>query len=234
MIKYIKGRYRLYQTKFSFGATSAIITNLGLITGLDSLSHPKLSIIGGILVIALADNISDSVGIHIYQESECIPDKEVWFSTFSNFFTRILVSLTFIILVLVLPIRLAVFCSIIWGLLLLAFMSYTIAKDRAVKPYKAIFEHISIAIFVIIVSGLVGRSVLRPSSAQSVRLISIKGLRSALIKTNSAVNYYLCAESSAMWDQSQLSTCCLVGCADSNIADMTALALASLTLVKGF
>ena len=157
MLDYVKNKCRLYQTKFSFGATSAIITNLGLIIGLDSLAHPKLSIIGGILVIALADNISDSVGIHIYQESECITDREVWFSTFSNFFTRILVSLTFIILVLALPIRLAVFCSMVWGLLLLAFMSYTIAKDRGVSPYRAIFEHISIAVFVIIVSSFLGK-----------------------------------------------------------------------------
>jgi VIT1/CCC1 family predicted Fe2+/Mn2+ transporter len=157
MINYIKNKCRLYQTKFSFGATSAIITSLGLITGLDSLSHPKLSIIGGILVIALADNISDSVGIHIYQESECIPDKEVWFSTFSNFLTRILVSLTFIILVLVLPIRLAVSCSIIWGLSLLAFMSYTIAKDRGINTYRAIFEHVGIAIFVTFASSFIGK-----------------------------------------------------------------------------
>ena len=157
MLDYIKSKCRLYQSKFSFGATSAIITSLGLIIGLDSLSHPRLSIIGGILVIALADNISDSVGIHIYQESECITDREVWFSTFSNFFARVLVSLTFIILVLALPIRLAVSCSIVWGLSLLAFMSYTIAKDRGVNPYRAIFEHTSIAIFVIIASSFVGK-----------------------------------------------------------------------------
>lgn len=157
MLNYIKNKCRLHQTKFSFGATSAIITSLGLIIGLDSLSHPKLSIVGGILVIAVADNISDSVGIHIYQESECIPDKEVWFSTLSNFFTRILVSFTFIALVIALPIRLAVPCSIAWGLLLLAFMSYTIAKDRGISPYKAIFEHLSIAILVIIASNFAGK-----------------------------------------------------------------------------
>ena len=157
MQKIPKGQHRLYQTKFSFGATSAIITSLGLIIGLDSLAHPKLSIVGGILVIAIADNISDSVGIHIYQESECITDREVWFSTLSNFFTRVLVSLTFIILVLALPIKLAVSCSIVWGLLLLALMSYTIAKGRGVNPYKAIFEHISIATLVIIASSFVGK-----------------------------------------------------------------------------
>lgn len=148
---------RLSQTKFSFGTTSAIITNLGLITGLDTLAHPKLSIIGGILVIALADNISDSVGIHVYQESECIGEKEVWFSTITNFLARLLVSSTFILLVALLPINLAVSCSIAWGLTLLAMMSYTIAKGRKMNPLRAIFEHISIAVVVIIASHIIGK-----------------------------------------------------------------------------
>ncbi len=153
-------RCRLKQTKFSFGATSAIITNLGLVTGLVTLAHPKLSIIGGILVIALADNIADSFGIHIYQESECIGIKEAWLSTLSNFISRIFVSLIFIVLVAVLPIKLAVLCSIIWGLSLLTVISYVIAKDRKVNPYQAIFEHISIAVVVITLSHFVGRGII--------------------------------------------------------------------------
>ena len=148
---------RLGQTKFSFGATSAIITNLALITGLDTMANAKLSIIGSILAIALADNIADSAGIHVYQESECIDKKEVWFSTFSNFFTRLLGSLTFIFLIVVLPIKAAVFCSVVWGLALLTFLTYTISKDRGVKPYSAIFEHMAIASFVIIASHFCGK-----------------------------------------------------------------------------
>ena len=108
-------------------------------------------------MIALADNISDSVGIHIYQESECISDKEIWLSTITNFLTRFFVSLTFVLLVAVLPIKLAVFYSVFWGLTLLAAMSYTIAKNRGVSPLRAIFEHISIAVIVIIVSNLFGK-----------------------------------------------------------------------------
>jgi hypothetical protein len=73
----LKNLARSAQTRFSFGATSAIITNLGIITGLDTLTHPKLSIIGALLVIALADNLSDTFGIHIYQESEYLGTKEV-------------------------------------------------------------------------------------------------------------------------------------------------------------
>jgi len=160
MLNKIKNHCRRYQTKFSFGATSGIITNLGIITGLDTLAHPKLSIIAGMLVVALADNIADSFGIHIYQESECIDNKEIWFSTLSNFATRLFVSLTFIVLVAALPINLAVPCSIIWGLALLAIMSYTIAKNRKVSPYSAIFEHILIAAIVITLSHFMGRYII--------------------------------------------------------------------------
>lgn len=157
MLKMLKDQRRLYQTKFSFGATSAIITNLALITGLDTLAHPKLSIIGGILVIAVADNISDSVAVHIYQESECINEKEAWLSTITNFLARAFISSTFILLVAALPIALAVPCSVTWGLALLTIMSYTIAKGRKVNPFLAIAEHLSIAIGVIVASRIIGR-----------------------------------------------------------------------------
>jgi VIT1/CCC1 family predicted Fe2+/Mn2+ transporter len=153
----IKKNKRLSETRFSFGATAAIITNLGLISGLRTGEHAKVSIIGGMLVIAVADNISDSAGIHIYQESECIDNKEIWLSTFSNFATRLLISLTFVFLVFILPINVATTCSIIWGLFLLVLMSYMIAKDRGIKPYFAILEHISIAVIVIIASSYVGQ-----------------------------------------------------------------------------
>lgn len=153
----LKRNSRPYQTKFSFGVTSAIITNLGLIVGLDTFARPQLAIISGILIIALADNIADSFGIHIYQESEYIGKKEVWFSTLTNFFARLFVSLTFIILIIVLPLQAAIPCSIVWGLLLLAVISYLIAKDREVNPLLAIFEHISIAIIVLIASNFIGK-----------------------------------------------------------------------------
>jgi VIT1/CCC1 family predicted Fe2+/Mn2+ transporter len=156
----LKNTVRPAQTRFSFGATSAIITNLGIITGLDTLTHPKLSIIGALLVIALADNLSDSFGIHIYQESEHIGKKEVWLSTLTNFLTRLFVSSTFIILIIVLPIRLAAVCSVIWGLLILIVMTYTIAKQQQISPYSAIFVHLTIAVIVVVASNFIGAFVI--------------------------------------------------------------------------
>jgi VIT1/CCC1 family predicted Fe2+/Mn2+ transporter len=160
MIKFIKEKCRLKDTRFSFGATAAIITNLALVVGLRTGEHAKISIIGGMLIIALADNVSDSLGIHIYQESECLAQKEVWISTFSNFMSRLLVSLTFISLVLFLPLQLAVVISLAWGLLLLSFISYRIARERKLSPYTAMLEHLIIAVSVIFLSGLFGQLII--------------------------------------------------------------------------
>ena len=156
----LKNTDRPRQTRFSFGATSAIITNLGIVTGLDTLTHPKLSIIGALLVIALADNLSDSFGIHIYQESEHVGKKEVWISTLTNFFTRLFVSLSFIILIIALPIKPAVICSVLWGLSLLSVMTYTIAKQQKINPYPAILVHVGIAILVVIASNFAGKFII--------------------------------------------------------------------------
>ena len=164
MLENLKNKCWLYWTKFSFGATSGIMTNLGLIVGLDKLAHPKTSIIGAILVIAIADNISDSVGIHLYKESEHIPNKEVLFSTLTNFLARLVVSLTFIVFVAVLPIGLAVLCSLVWGLGLLAIMSYTSAKERGANIYLAVFEHIIIALVVVITSKFAGHWIIHKFS----------------------------------------------------------------------
>jgi len=157
MLRKIREKLRSYQTRFSFGSSAALITNLGLITGLDSTANAKFSIITSILIIAIADNISDSFGIHIYQESEHIGRREVWFSTATNFLARLFVSLVFVFLIALLPIGLAVVCSLMFGLFLLAFISYLIAKDEKASPFLMIGEHIGIALAVILLSEFVGK-----------------------------------------------------------------------------
>ena len=157
MVNFLKRQFKLSQTKFSFGATSAIITSLGLITGLRTFSSPKLSIVGGLFIIAVADNIADSLGIHIYQEAECLKTREVWVSTLTNFLTRLLVTFTFICLILILPLNIAVIVAIIWGVMLLSFLSYSIATREKKNPYLAILEHIIIAGLVIFISNFAGQ-----------------------------------------------------------------------------
>ena len=143
-------------TKFSFGGTSAIITNLALIIGLNMTINAKINIISGLLIIALADNISDTLGIHIYQESEGIKRINVWISTFTNFFSRLFVSLGFVFIIALFPLNIATVLSIIYGLFIMTIVSYIIAINKKINPFFSIFEHILITIIVIFLSKYVG------------------------------------------------------------------------------
>lgn len=148
-------------TRFSFGATSALITNIGLIVGFDYTKNPKISIIGGILVIAIADNISDTLGIHIYQESANHNIKEVAISTYMNYISRFLVSIIFVVIVYVFPIKIAIILSLIYGLSVLSVISYIIAKNMTKKPLRMVLKHLSIALLVIILSNYLGKYILK-------------------------------------------------------------------------
>ena len=142
---------------FSFGLTSGIITTLGLMIGLYSGTHSKLAVLGGILTIAIADAISDALGIHISEESENKHTaKEIWESTISTFFSKFIFASTFIIPVLLFELSTAIVVSVIWGLSLLSILSFSIAKKQKGKPWKAVAEHLIIAVVVIVVTYYVG------------------------------------------------------------------------------
>lgn len=142
---------------FSFGLTSGIITTLGLIVGLHSGTHSNIVIIGGILVIAIADAMSDALGVHISEESENKHStKEIWESTVSTFLSKFVFALIFIIPVLFLQLSAAIIVCVIWGLSLITIFSYYIAKQQNVKPYSIILEHLIIAIMVIMITHYVG------------------------------------------------------------------------------
>ena len=142
---------------FSFGVTSGIITTLGLMVGLNSSTHSKMIVVGGILIIAIADALSDSLGIHISEESDKnVSQKNVWRATFSTLFFKFLFGLTFVIPVLLFKLDLAVLVGIIWGALALSLLSFDIAKKHNEKPLKVIAEHLSIATIVIILTYYMG------------------------------------------------------------------------------
>jgi hypothetical protein len=157
MLEKLLEKVRSWQTRFSFGSTSAIIANLALIVGLDTENNAKVNIIIGILIIALANNLSESFGLHlIYQQSENVAPREILLSTFFNFLAGIFVSFTFILLLLILPLNMAVISSLIWGLGLLTVISYMAIRNRTAKPYLGVMVNLFIAVIVIFISNMVG------------------------------------------------------------------------------
>ena len=141
-----------------FGLTSSIITTLALIVGLNAGTHSKSIVLGGILIIAIADSLSDALGMHISEESghKDTSHKEIWESTISTFIFKFIFAISFIIPVLVFELQIAIIISIIWGLLLLTLFSLYIAKEKEINPVKSIVEHLVIAILVILATHFVG------------------------------------------------------------------------------
>ncbi len=144
-------------SKFSFGATSSTVTSLGIIFGLLTSVNPKAGVIGALLVIAVADNIADSLGIHIYRESTATKKENTRMFTISNFITRFGITLTFVFLFVFLPIGYAAaFCTLI-GFGILVFLSYLIGVQRKTSILKEVAVHLGIAIPVIIISHYLGQ-----------------------------------------------------------------------------
>jgi len=144
-------------SKFSFGATSSTVTSLGIIFGLLTSGNPQASIIGSLLVVAVADNIADSLGIHIYRESTATHKENTRMFTISNFLTRFGITFTFVILIAFLPLDYAAFSCVVIGLGILVFLSYLIGVQRKTSTLREILIHLGIAIPVIVISHFLGQ-----------------------------------------------------------------------------
>ena len=142
---------------FSFGLTSGVITTLGLMVGLHAGTHSKSVVLGGLLTIAVADAMSDALGIHIAEESKNHGNaNEIWESTLATFAAKFVIAATFAVPVLFMPLDLAVTASLVWGLSLLAVLSYALARAQRVPPWKVIGEHVAIGLCVVTITHYLG------------------------------------------------------------------------------
>ena len=146
-----------YKIGLSFGLTSGVITTLGLLVGLDAGTHSQPIVLGGILTIAIADSLSDAMGIHLAEESKNNGlTSHIWESTVATFVAKLSIALTFALPVLLVPLHTAILVSVLWGLFLLTMLSVLLARAQRIAPWKVITEHLLIALCVVVVSYYVG------------------------------------------------------------------------------
>jgi VIT1/CCC1 family predicted Fe2+/Mn2+ transporter len=146
-----------FKTGLSFDLTSGVITTLGLMVGLHSGTHSRTVVIGGIVTIAVADALSDALGIHIAEESKNHGNvSEIWESTIATFVAKFLIALTFAVPVLLLQLEEAIMVSVLWGLSLLAVLSFLLARAQQIPAWKVIVEHVVIGVTVIAITHYVG------------------------------------------------------------------------------
>ena len=139
----------------SFGAVSAIVTSVGLIFGFGAAGLSKATIIEGLLIVGLADNLTDSLSIHVYQESERLEGRAAFKATLGNFATRLLVSLSFV-LVFQFSGASRVVVSLAWGILLLIGLTWLVARNRHAGVLAEILKHLAVAAVVIMVTQAIG------------------------------------------------------------------------------
>ena len=143
-----------------FGLTSGVITTLGLIIGLHSGTHSKLAVLAGLIVLAIADAMSDAMGIHVSEEAEMEHStRELWETTSFTFASKFVVSFSFMIPIVLLEISAAIVASVVWGVVLIMIFSFGMAKAQKQNPTRVIVEHILITIAVVILAHYIGDAV---------------------------------------------------------------------------
>ena len=145
------------RTGLYFGATSGVITTLGLLTGLYAGTGAVTAVLGGILIIAVADSMSDALGIHLAEEADPnTTSAHVWSATISTFVAKFVFAISFAVPLLLLPLRTAVIASVVWGMSVITVLSYFLAKSAQERPLPIILEHLGIAMLVVLLSHLIG------------------------------------------------------------------------------
>jgi len=145
------------RTGLFFGATSGVITTIGLITGLNAGTHSVAAVLGGIFVIAVADAMSDALGIHLAEEADPnATTHHIWSATISTFINKFVFALSFAVPLLLLPLDQAVVASLLWGMFVIIVLSYFLARTQKASPIMIIGEHLGIAVLVVVLSHFIG------------------------------------------------------------------------------
>lgn len=99
---------------------------IGFVTA--GISRP--TIVGGLLIVGLADNQTDLLSIYIYQETEKFEERAAFRATLGNFATRFIVAVSFVAMALSFLDRTVVLTALGWGVILLAGLTWLVAKSR--------------------------------------------------------------------------------------------------------
>jgi VIT1/CCC1 family predicted Fe2+/Mn2+ transporter len=144
----------------SFGVTSGIITTIGLLVGLSAGTNSRTAVLAGILTIAVADSLSDALGIHISEENEGVhTPREIWGATAATFASKLIMALTFVIPVLLFPLDTAVIMAIVWGAVSLTMLSIDMGRRQGIDPRPIVLEHLGVATLVVVAAHLLGLAV---------------------------------------------------------------------------
>jgi vacuolar iron transporter family protein len=141
----------------SFGATSAVITTLGIIIGLGTAVDSRLAMATSVVVLAFCDSLADALGMQLSEQSrQDEKGKPIILESIFTFIGRFLFSLIFLIPIALLNLKWAEIVSVIIGVFVITVFSVIIAKRKKISVLKEVIENVALTIIVVIVSYFLG------------------------------------------------------------------------------
>ena len=92
----------------------------------------------------------------MYQESERLEQREAFIGTLTNFVTRLLLCLSFVLIVVLFPEHIAAIWGLAWGISLLVVLTCMLARHRNVSAMSEVGKHLAVALAIILVSQGIG------------------------------------------------------------------------------
>ena len=108
-----------------FGLISGSITTLGIMVGL--YNQTKFIIISAILSVALSDSFSDGLGMYFSQRTDKSQDEAIQIGLRTSLY-KMLITLSYIIPFLILPVIPGILVNVCWALTLIGYASYRIQE----------------------------------------------------------------------------------------------------------
>ncbi|MHA1291516.1 MAG: CYTH domain-containing protein [Promethearchaeota archaeon] len=142
--------------KMAFGISSAGLTVLGLIIGVNAALASKIAIIAAIACIAVADSMADAFGIYSQTKSEGMSSKKAFANSINNFVGKLIFASSFMIPFFFFNITQAIIIDLIWGFSLLIFVNFQIAIIQDENKLKSIIKNVVIAVFVLLAAFFIG------------------------------------------------------------------------------
>ena len=142
--------------RISFGSTSAVVTSIGLVVAFATTRTSRGALMGSLLIIGIADNLADSLSVHLYQEAEGLDRREALASTVTNFLARLAIASTFVALVAMLSDWWLIAVATVWGLAVLGALTVSLARQRNVSARRELLRHFAVVVAVVVLSRTIG------------------------------------------------------------------------------
>ncbi len=142
---------------YAFGISSAVLTTLGIIVGLNAATASRTAVIAGIVGVAVADSCSDALGMYAAKRSERgVTARAALRGALATLLGKALFTMSFIVPFLFLDFIPALIASLVWGGVLLAFVNVQIAFVQQTPIPRTVARNILFAVLIVALSYYAG------------------------------------------------------------------------------